>query len=107
MQEKQSSENVLIRIVKMTFHPGQVDAFQEIFQENKDKIRGFEGCKFLELYRDLKQRNIFFTYSYWESEAALENYRHSELFQEVWKQTKQGFSEKPAAWSVEREVSCP
>ena len=106
MKEKQSSQNVLIRIVKMTFHPSEVEPFQEMFQEVKDKIRGFEGCRFLELYRDLNNRNIFFTYSYWESEEALDNYRHSELFREVWKQTKQGFSEKPAAWSVSREVSC-
>ncbi len=93
---------MLIRIVKMEFEPVEVEAFQEIFQRNKEKIRGYDGCQFVELYRDKNNKNIFFTYSYWENEAALEKYRNSALFEEVWAQTKKLFSAKPEAWSVER-----
>lgn len=102
-----SPKEVLIRIVKMTFQPSEVQGFKKMFDQNKEKIRGFEGCSFLELYQDLHQEHIFFTYSYWENEEALERYRHSDLFKRVWEQTKQGFSAKPEAWSVSREASLP
>lgn len=91
---------MLVRIVKMTFEPSETEAFQKIFQQNKEKIRGFEGCSFLELYRDKNRSNIFFTYSYWKEERDLEKYRDSALFKEVWSQTKKLFSDKPEAWSV-------
>ena len=93
---------MLIRIVKMTFEPSETEAFQELFERNREKIRGFEGCEFLELYRDKNNKNIFFTYSYWQDEAALENYRISPLFKEVWSETKQMFAGKPEAWSLEK-----
>lgn len=94
---------MLVRIVKMTFEPSKVTKFQEIFENNRDKIYGFPGCKHLELYRDKGNKSIFFTYSYWKDEEALENYRHSSLFKEVWAQTKMLFAGKPEAWSVDKE----
>ena len=71
----------------------------------KERIRNFKGCSFLELYRDKNQPNIFFTYSYWDTEADLENYRNSTLFKEVWANTKSFFNDKPEAWSVDKVVS--
>ncbi|MFZ0490789.1 MAG: antibiotic biosynthesis monooxygenase, partial [Salegentibacter sp.] len=35
-------------------------------------------------------------------EAALENYRNSELFKEVWAKTKVFFNDRPEAWSVDK-----
>ena len=75
------------------------------FETKKTHIRNFEGCEFLELYQDKQNSNIFFTYSYWHSESDLENYRHSELFKDVWAQTKPLFNDKPEAWSVNKLVS--
>lgn len=89
----------------MSFHPQHVTAFLENFEEVKHKIRGSEGNNLLELYRDKNNSNIFFTYSYWETEQHLENYRHSELFNEVWSFTKKLFNDKPEAWSVDSLVS--
>jgi len=96
---------MFVRIVKMDFNPENIRAFLDIFNKNKSKIRAFKGCSFLELYRDKNTPNIFFTYSYWEDEAALENYRNSTLFKEVWSQTKTLFQNKPQAWSVDKVVS--
>ncbi|WP_029034535.1 putative quinol monooxygenase [Salinimicrobium terrae] len=93
---------MIIRIVKMTFEPSKTEEFQELFQRNKEKIRGFHGCEFLEFYRDKNNKNIFFTYSYWQDEDALENYRLSPLFKKVWSETKQMFAGKPEAWSVDK-----
>ncbi|MDT0688102.1 putative quinol monooxygenase, partial [Autumnicola psychrophila] len=96
---------MLVRIVKMSFAPENIETFLNNFEENKLKIRAFEGCEFLELYRGKDNTNQFFTYSYWENEQALKNYRNSELFKAVWAKTKILFNEKPEAWSVSKEWS--
>ena len=96
---------MFVRIVKMGFNPENIEAFLEDFEANKAKIRNFEGCRFLELYRDKNNTNQFFTYSYWEDEGALENYRNSDLFKGLWANTKIYFNQKPEAWSVDKLVS--
>lgn len=96
---------MIVRIVKMSFDPEKVNEFLLIFHANKDKIRHFNGCTFLELYQDKHQKNIFFTYSYWQSENHLESYRNSTTFATVWKSTKVLFNNKPQAWSVDKVVS--
>lgn len=96
---------MLIRIVKMTLLADKSEAFRLQFQQIKDKIMAFEGCELLELYQDKSDPTVFFTYSYWQSEADLNNYRTSVFFKEVWSQTKKMFSEKAEAWSVNKIVS--
>ncbi|MBI9042660.1 putative quinol monooxygenase [Lutibacter sp.] len=93
---------MFVRIVKMTFDATKIEQFLENFNENKTKIRNFEGCRLLELYKDKNEPTIFFTYSYWDSEKHLNNYRNSELFKAVWAKTKILFSDKPEAWSVDK-----
>ncbi|MDI1321782.1 MAG: antibiotic biosynthesis monooxygenase [Algoriphagus sp.] len=93
---------MLIRIVRMTFRPEEVPAFLENFEANKSYIRNFPGCQHLELWQDTTQKNIFTTYSHWETEEALDQYRDSELFKSVWSFTKALFSEKPKAVSSKK-----
>ncbi len=95
------------RIVKMEFESGQIPAFLANFKKVKSNIREFPGCLFLELYRDKKDETIFFTYTRWENESDLENYRSSELFKEVWATTKPMFRSKAEAWSVDTLESLP
>ena len=96
---------MFVRIVKLSFHEENIPAFLENFELMKEKIRNAEGNRFLELYQDKNDKRIFFTYSYWENEEALENYRKSALFDGVWTYTKTLFSDKPEAWSVDRLVT--
>ncbi|MFN4027526.1 MULTISPECIES: putative quinol monooxygenase [Flavobacterium] len=96
---------MFVRIVKMSFHTENIPKFLENFNLIKEKIRNAPGNRFLELYQDKNNPEIFFTYSYWETEADLENYRQSALFDEVWTFTKQLFNDKPEAWSVDKIVS--
>ena len=96
---------MLVRIVKMSFHEDKIPDFLENFETVKEKIRRTDGNRFLELYQDKNNKGIFFTYSYWETETDLENYRQSELFNSVWNFTKKLFNAKPEAWSVEKLVS--
>ena len=98
---------MLIRIVKLSFDEGNVDKFLENFNINKKNIRNFEGCRLLQLLRDKNNPNIYFSYSYWETEEHLENYRNSNLFKSVWAKTKILFNNKPEAWSVENIESLP
>lgn len=91
----------MIRIVKMTFEPNKVNEFINNFNANKVHIRNFDGISHLELLRDKNQPNVFFTYSVWESEQHLENYRTSDLFKKVWAKTKPLFIEKAEAWSID------
>lgn len=96
---------MFVRIVKMSFHQDTVPAFIANFELVKDKIRNAPGNRLLELYQDKTNSCIFFTYSYWDTEQDLENYRNSELFKDVWSFTKKLFNDKPEAWSVDKLVS--
>ena len=89
----------------MSFHEEKIPDFLENFESVKEKIRNAEGNRFLELYQDKNDKCIFFTYSYWETEADLENYRNSELFDGIWNFTKKLFNDKPEAWSVDKLAS--
>ena len=96
---------MIVRIVKMTFREETIAGFLDNFEKHKMQIREFEGCEKLELLRDTKNPNIFFTHSYWQSETHLESYRHSDLFKGVWTFTKSLFADKPQAWSLTKEYS--
>ncbi len=95
---------MFVRIVKMSFHPEHVDEFLKNFDSKKEAIRKRTGCNLLELYRDKTHPNVFFTYSYWDTEQDLEDYRNSDLFKGVWAKTKVLFNDKPLAWSVDKIV---
>lgn len=96
---------MIIRIVKMSFQPEKLDEFMIIFNASKEKIRAFEGCHHLSLLENKESKNVLFTYSFWENEKCLENYRHSELFKNTWAKTKILFNEKPEAWSLNNLTS--
>ena len=93
---------MFIRIVKLSFQEDKVTEFLEYFDTIKSRIRHFQGCEFLELYRDKSQDNVFFTYSYWNDVQDLEAYKSSEAFNEIWPFVKTLFKDDPEAWSVDR-----
>lgn len=86
----------------MTFLPDKVDEFMEIFNQSKEKIRGFKGCKHLELLKDSGSASVLFTLSLWDTEEHLNAYRSSELFNTVWVKTTMLFSAKAEAWSLDK-----
>jgi len=93
---------MIVRIVKMSFREEEIDSFIETFKLQKEFIADFEGCTHVELLRDKKQSNMFFTYSYWNDESYLELYRKSDFFVKIWSKVKLKFNAKPQAWSLER-----
>tara|TARA_B100000780_G_C21108329_1_gene447713 strand:+ start:1056 stop:1346 length:291 start_codon:yes stop_codon:yes gene_type:complete len=91
---------MIVRIVKLSFHLENISAFKAIFESNKANIITQKGCMYLEVYQDVENPHIFFTYSKWGSETDLNTYRSSELFQGIWVETKKLFNAKPNAWST-------
>lgn len=90
----------ILRIVRLTFHPENVDAFKAIFDESKDLIAAFDGCIEVKLKRDQELQNVYYTVSKWKSNDHLNSYRKSALFEKTWTKTKLLFSDKPQAFSL-------
>ncbi|MCC6413876.1 MAG: antibiotic biosynthesis monooxygenase [Saprospiraceae bacterium] len=89
------------RIVRMHFRPDGVEPFlKDVFEDSKDKIRAFPGCRHRELMQQTNNPNVLYTFSIWDDEAALERYRNSDLFKTTWIRTKVLFEEKAHAWTV-------
>lgn len=95
---------MLIRIVRLVFVPEFVPQFEEIFRNSSTHIRAFAGCEKLELWRDEKYDNIFYTHSHWQSKDHLNAYRQSDLFKATWAKTKIGFSDRPQTFSTYKVV---
>jgi quinol monooxygenase YgiN len=92
---------MLTRIVKMEFRQEKVNDFLLFFDQVKIQIASFEGCLGMKLMQDQQNPAIIFTYSHWKNESALNHYRKSELFGNVWPNVKPWFSDRPQAWSLD------
>ena len=91
---------MLIRIVRMTFRPEEEPAFLALFRATEQRIRQQSGCRLLELWQDADHAATYCTHSHWDDAAALNTYRKSALFGEVWPATKRLFAAPPVAFSV-------
>lgn len=85
----------------MDFELDKVDDFLTLFDAVKEKISGFPGCNHLELCKDAKLDNVYYTFSKWDNEGALNKYRGSDFFADTWSKTKVLFGGKPLAYSLE------
>jgi heme oxygenase (mycobilin-producing) len=90
----------LIRIVRMEFRKEELNTFENIFSESRDKIAAFPGCSGVALLTDPENETVRYTYSIWDSGHSLNLYRDSELFAGTWAKTKPLFSGKPQAFSL-------
>ena len=93
---------MIVRVVKMTFKPGEVDRFLELFEGWRQRIIRFPGCLHLELLHDVEDRHVLMTYSEWRGESDLEAYRTSDTFASVWPVVKELFDAPAEAWSMQR-----
>lgn len=94
---------MLTRIVKLRIAKDKADDFEAIFHKGKSTIRSFEGCEYLELWKEIPKDGdevIFMTHSKWIDEKFLNLYRASDFFKNTWTQSKLLFVGKPEAWSV-------
>ncbi|HZH86625.1 MAG TPA: antibiotic biosynthesis monooxygenase family protein [Brumimicrobium sp.] len=89
----------MVRLVKLTLKEEHKQDFIQHFDTVKEKINAFPGCKGMKLLVDKNNPQVVFTYSEWENDDDLENYRNSELFASVWPTVKQWFDQKAEAFS--------
>lgn len=89
----------VIRIVRMEFEPGRSEAFDALFTLSQPKIEGFDGCRKVTLLKSSNEPDVRTTLSWWDHEEALNQYRQSTLFGEIWPATKAGFCSAPLAWT--------
>ena len=92
---------MVVRLVKLRFRESEIPNFLKHFEVIKDSIRASEGCLHLQLLQDTEDPCIFFTHSHWNSNDDLQAYRNSDLFKEIWTETKAKFDGKPEAWSTD------
>lgn len=83
----------------MTFDPGRLGDFLDLFTEARGRIAAAPGCRHLELWQDARFPNILTTFSRWDDADALDAYRQSDLFGTTWAQTKPMFAAPPVAHS--------
>lgn len=89
------------RIVQMEILPGREGHFLDIFEEVRKDIRARAGCRGLEILRsELDGQLSIWTISLWDDEAALDQYRSSDLFKKTWSAVKPLFSGKARAWTL-------
>ena len=88
------------RIVKLEFKEENISDFFSLFEQIKFFVNEFPGCYGMKLYHSLDNPSIIITYSCWNSEESLNNYRKSKTFRETWSKIKPWFKKKPNAWSM-------
>lgn len=92
---------MITRIVHLHIHVDRMEEALEILERNIASIRQMDGCSQVNLFRDTHRSGLLMSISVWQSEAHLNNYRHSAFFQDFWKQLKGTFAEPARAWSFE------
>ncbi|NNE35698.1 MAG: antibiotic biosynthesis monooxygenase [Rhodothermales bacterium] len=97
---------MIVRIVRLTLHPNEREAFQALFDEVSTRIRGSAGCLELKLLEDVRHPNIVTTFSEWRDEQSLNEYRKSDFFLSTWSKTRKLFAAPPEAhsYTVSREL---
>ncbi len=83
----------MVRLVKLKFRTGKKEAFILTFKAHEMIMKEVEGCNHIELWQDHHNADTMMTYSIWDSERHLNNYRRSETFHHVWSIVKPFFAE--------------
>jgi len=93
----------MIRIVHLQIQITHCADFEKFVRPFIPKIRDQEGCSRLDFLKG--QPGHYFTVSEWDSEKALNQYRESALFAEIWPKVKPWFASNAEAWSTETITS--
>ena len=92
---------MITRIVKLHLDASKINDFIKIYEESYSFIRNSSGNISVKLVSDINQKNILFTISEWESENALNDYRNTVFFANVWAKVKTLLISKTDAWSLQ------
>ena len=96
---------MIVRLVRLTLAPDCLEAFEAMFWRHHADIQAQSGCQGVELLGDPEDARVRLTLSRWSSEEALNRYRASSLFGQIWPATKAMFAAPPEAWSYPIQAS--
>ncbi|MGI4738658.1 MAG: putative quinol monooxygenase [Janthinobacterium lividum] len=91
---------MILRIVRLPLLPERAAEFLALFGQSENHIRQQPGCHHLELWQDADHPHTYCTYSHWVDVDALNTYRKSALFGEIWPTIKSLLAAPPQAFSV-------
>ena len=94
-------------MVRLTFSPETVDAFDALYVQFQARIQARSGCQMVRAMKVPGQPYQRATLSFWETQNDLDAYRKSTLFGEVWPATKALFAAPPQAQSYELDGDVP
>ena len=94
-------------MVRLTFSPETVDAFDEMYVQFEARIEAWPGCQMVRSMKVPGQPCQRATLSFWETQNDLDAYRKSTLFGEVWPATKAFCAAPPEAQSYELDGDVP
>jgi quinol monooxygenase YgiN len=92
---------MIVRVVELKFEKENLPLAQKMLEEIAPKVKGMEGCSYLEISSGIKDKGMIFTYSHWSSADALNAYRDSEIFRNFWRDLKKLFADPARAWSLD------
>ncbi len=75
---------MIVRIVRLPADPAKFDELAELYKNGAKVVRSWPGSLKLELFQDADDPYTLVTISHWESEEALQDYRHSDYFRGFW-----------------------
>ncbi len=90
------------RLVRLEFQEAFIQDFKFVYEKHLVYMKSLPSCQSLDFYNERGNPHIFFTISVWESEEALDNYRSSEYFRDIWGRIKPWFQAKPQAWTLDK-----
>ena len=94
-------------MVRLTFSPETVDAFDALYTQFEQHIQARPGCRMVRAMKVPGHPCQRATLSFWETQEDLDTYRQSTLFGEVWPATKALFAAPPEAQSYELAGDVP
>jgi len=90
-------------IVRLVFLPAKPEAFDrlaELYEEGSKVVRAQKGMRKLELFHDKEDPYTLVTISHWDSDEALQAYRHSEFFKEFWPKVRETLRSRATAQTL-------
>ena len=90
---------MLVRVVQLDIQPEYIETFARTFDAHAMQIRKNPGCHSVQLLQEDQNPGHLATLSHWESQAALDAYRHSDFFKTLWSTVKPMFASKARAYS--------
>ncbi len=90
---------MIVRIVHMFFRPHALEQLMPLIHRQLRNVMSHPGCLAVKLFRDTSDPDHLCTFSIWEDQEALDDYRQSDHFIEVWSTLKSHFAKPPQAYS--------